>query len=415
MNDALYWLLLTLTCIFFQALFCMLEMAAVSFNKVRLQYYVIKRNQAAVWLDYLLKSPTRLFGTTLLGVNISLQVGSECSRQFYTAMQLNPDIAPITQVFLVLIFAELAPMFAARKYAENVVMLGIFIVYFSSKLLKPIIWAIHHLSNFVNYLAGLANEENSLFLSRDELQNAIKQCDDIPSSKEHDEFNAIVNNIFTLRSKKANEVMLPLNAVQALPSSCTVAHVQNVLKNCYHPYIPIFHRYRHNIIGIAFPRDLIPVPNNHYVREYIRPPWFVTKQASSNQILRQFRSNNQNIAIVLNKNGHAIGILTLEDVLEEVFGEMDEALEKEGFQKNSQTRSVLERTFSGKVKISELNKEFSTQLPLEGNESLEQYLQNYTGHDLEKGEIIRSEGLEFTVLESSLLASQTKISVKTLI
>ncbi len=113
------YLVLSLLAIVIQGLFAFFEMACVSFNKVRLQYYVSIGTRRAIWLEYLLKRPSRLFGTTLIGITTSLVIGSECARRFYESMNLNPDWAPLTQVPLVVIFGELAPMFAARRHPEQ--------------------------------------------------------------------------------------------------------------------------------------------------------------------------------------------------------------------------------------------------------------------------------------------------------
>lgn len=136
-----FFLLLILICLVVQGFFAMLEMACVSFNKVRLQYYVSKENKRALWLSYLLHHPALLFGTTLICVNTALVVGSECARRFYDSLGLSPDWAPLSQIFIVLIFAEIAPMFAGRRYAEHVAMLGIPILFFFSIILRPLIWA----------------------------------------------------------------------------------------------------------------------------------------------------------------------------------------------------------------------------------------------------------------------------------
>ena len=138
---AILWALLTLFCIMTEGFYSSLEMALVSFNKVRLQYYIGKGNQRAKWINWLLHHPSRLFGTTLLGVNIAMQLGSECSRRLYTAMDLQADLAPLTQVFLVLIFAELAPIFAARRYSEHMSLLGVPLIYISARVMAPVIWA----------------------------------------------------------------------------------------------------------------------------------------------------------------------------------------------------------------------------------------------------------------------------------
>jgi len=97
-------LLLTLGAILIHGCFSMLEMAAVSFNKVRLQYFVSLGNRRAIWLMRLLQNPTLLFGTTLICVNTAMQFGSECSRRFYMALDLSPDLAPLSQIILVLLF-----------------------------------------------------------------------------------------------------------------------------------------------------------------------------------------------------------------------------------------------------------------------------------------------------------------------
>src|SRR3989344_1318355 len=111
MHNWQLFLLITLGAIIFQGYFAMMEMAIVSFNRVRLQYFVAKENRKAIWLSKLLQRPTYLFGTTLIGVNFFLQLGSESARLFYSSLGLNPDYALASQILIVVVFAELIPMF----------------------------------------------------------------------------------------------------------------------------------------------------------------------------------------------------------------------------------------------------------------------------------------------------------------
>jgi putative hemolysin len=207
-----WFLFLTLLCILTQSFFGMLEMACVSFNKVRLQYYISERYKSALWLNYLLNHPALLFGTTLIMVNASLLIGSECSRRFYEALGMNPTWAPLTQAFLVLVFAEIVPMFAGRRYAEHAAMLGIPVLYFFAMVLRPFIWMIDLLCRAINRLFGTPLE-NDLYLSREELQNIIEEREEAVSSVEKADFNTVVSNIFTLKTKTAKELMRPLNEV----------------------------------------------------------------------------------------------------------------------------------------------------------------------------------------------------------
>jgi putative hemolysin len=184
------YLLLTLLALFFQGLFAFFEMACVSFNRVRLQYYVSIRSKRAIWLSYLLKRPSRLFGTTLIGITTSLVIGSECSRLFFASMGLNPDLAPLTQVPMVVIFAELSPLFAARRHPEQAAMALVPFMICIAKLLTPITWTLDACSNFIHRLMG-KEVESPLFLSREEVRAAFEE--------ESNEFQQTCSQIFKIR------------------------------------------------------------------------------------------------------------------------------------------------------------------------------------------------------------------------
>src|ERR1700722_7453185 len=193
-----FYLFLMIVCLIVQGFFAMLEMACVSFNKVRLQYYVRQGNKRAKWLTYLLKKPALLFGTTLIGVNLALQMGSESARRFYESLGVNPDIAPLSQWVLVLIFAEIAPLFAGRRYAEHVVMLGIPFIYISSIILRPVIWAFDLLCTLVNRLVR-SPKAAGLYLTREELQRMLEEQEGRPLKAEQQELSSVAARIFSLK------------------------------------------------------------------------------------------------------------------------------------------------------------------------------------------------------------------------
>jgi putative hemolysin len=408
-----FFLFLMLLCIFVQGFFAMLEMAAVSFNKVRLQYYVSKENRRALWLSYLLNHPAQLFGTTLIGVNTALQLGSESSRRFYESLGISPEWAPLSQIFLVLIFAEITPMFAGRRYAEHAAMLGVPFIYILSKILRPIIWLFDFLCHISNRLVGSPGP-GGLYLSREELQKILEEREDIrpTAAPEPKEFNTIVSNIFTLKNKKARELMLSLNAVQLIPSICTVGEMRALLTSSYTPYLPIYHRSLENIVAIAYPRDLLRLTDNKRVREFARPPWFITENNSILQILKQFRRNNQTVAVVLNEAGVAIGILTLDEIIDEIFGRLDN-WEAFGDTAPGIRHVVVDRTFPGDMKISDFNKQFHVHLESDGVETLEELVMKHLGHLPVKGEAIRVDPFELTVEEVSILGIKM-IAIKTI-
>ncbi|MCB1112101.1 MAG: HlyC/CorC family transporter [Chlamydiales bacterium] len=401
MNDALFWLLLNLTSVIALAFYSMLEMACVSFNKVRLQYYVSKKNQRALWLNKLLQNPSLLFGTTLIGVNVATVIGSECAREFHSAIGIDPNWAPLSQVIIVVIFGELAPMFAARCYPEHVAMLGIPIIYASSIVMSPIIWMLSVFSRWVSYFIGGAESDPNLYLSQEELQQILEEQDEEHTqASDNTEFNAIAANIFRLRGKTVKEVMLPINSIPLLASNAIVKQMKNLLQRTGADWVPIYYRQHSNIVAIAFPRETVKAPDNKRVRDFARSPWFITGHTKLTEVLKQFRSNNENVAVVLDDTGAAIGVITLDDVIEEIFGKAKgEPIKTE----HSGQVFLIERTFPGNMLVKDFNLQFGVVLSLEVNLTLSELLQEVLGHPPEEGDVVSVGNFELGVKKSSIL------------
>lgn len=405
MNESWEFLLtLIVICLIVQGFFAMVEMACVSFNKVRLQYYVSKGNKRAIWLNELLHNPARLFGTALICINAALQIGSEASRRLYESLQLNPDLAPLTQVVIVLIFAEIAPLFAGRRYAEHAAMIGVPILYAMSYLLRPLIWLFDGFCRIVHRLIG-SSEKAGLYLSREELQKIFEE-------KDEEDFNTISAQIFALRNMTAKDLMQPLTKTPMVPSICTIAEMRSLLNSHYTPFVPIYNKSPETIIAIAYPRDLLRLPETKRIREHARAPWFITEKDSILTILRQFRRNNESVAIVLNEKGLARGILTLDEIIDEIFGLADSWMSFEEMVPRSH-HVVLDRTFPGDQKISEFNQTYKVALDAHGTETLVELMTHLLGHLPTVGESVRIDQFELTVEESTLLGPKT-IAVRTI-
>ncbi len=388
-------LLLTLMCLIIQAFFSMMEMATVSFNKVRLQYYVRNKNRRAMWLSSLLSKPSRLFGTTLIGVNAAMQFGSEYSRQFYSSLGLSPDWAPITQVFVVLIFAELSPMFAARRYAEHVSMLGIPILFFASKVLRPFIWALNMIVRGFSSLFGIVGTHES-YLTRDELQRAIE------GREEQATIDPVLQNIFSLKNKTAKEVMEPIESIFMISEESSVADVRSSLEKDFLPFMPIYRGQKKNVVGIIYPRDLLQYSSAAKVKNHLRPAWFVTETTTTLHILKQFKRNNQTVAIVLNKVGIAVGVLTLDSIVDEIFGQEDHWVSIPEFLP-TRHNVFVDRSFSGETLVRVVNETYGIQLPLDGEKTLEDVMEEILGHAPEPGQRVQIGQYELELSESSLI------------
>lgn len=405
---ALGWFCLNLLTIVLLAFYSMEEMALVSFNKIRLHYYVSKGMKRAIWLNYLLQQPIRLFGTTLLSVNIAMFIGSEFSRQTFIALGWNPDLALPLQVAIVVVFGELAPMFAARHYAENVALLGAPILYATAKVMAPILWAIGSLSKLLDYFTGHKPSQEHFALNQEDLQKILSMQDE-EYDIEGDDFNAITRNLFSLRAKDAKQIMQLITNVPVISVHGNVEQLKQLFRRPNVRCIPVYRQSSAHIVGIIFPRDILRIPDNKRVREYASAPWFITQSTSVIQVLKEFRRNNKAAAIVLDTNGLAIGIITLEDLLEEIFGEMGE--EQSGVSKPHPT-FIIDRIFPGEMTVGEFNAQFDVILDEEVDITLSQLMTRTLGHSPELGETAYIAPFELTANEISLTEA-TQISVTT--
>lgn len=379
-----------------QGLFAFFEMACVSFNKVRLQYHVSIGSRRAIWLNYLLKRPSRLFGTTLIGITTSLVVGSECARRFYESIALDPDWAPLTQVPLVVIFGELAPMFAARRHPEQAAMFCVPIMITLAKILTPLTWTFDKVSHIIHRLMG-KKKEVPLFLSREEVRMAFEEREG-----KGDEFNLTVNQIFQLKNLRALELMTPLENVQMAKAQASLAEVRHLLSVHYSPIVPIYHRYFHNVVAIATIRDLLSMKETQRVIDAAHSPWFVTQNTSVLALLQQFKRNNQSTAVILEASGQAVGLLTLDQILSTIFGNESES------QILEESRRYIERTLSGEMTVNEFNLQFEAKLSGK-DESLSDLILSNVDHFPVKEESIRIGEFEFIVDELTLRSVKTII------
>lgn len=397
MDSALWWFLLNLASLIFLGFYSMIEMACVSFNKVRLHYYVSQGNKRARQIHDLLQHPFRLFGTTLIGVNVAMVIGSEFSREFYHAIGLSPNIAPLTQVAIVIVFGELAPMFAARHFAENVAMMGAPLLYLSSKMLTPVLWLIGIISKLTNFIFHQKSANGNIFLSQEELLVILEEHGEEPLTKSSQDFNTISQNIFLLRNKDATQCMNPLQQYSCLPSNATIGQMKNLIKKTNADFVLVYSREVQNIVGIAFPRDLLRTPDNKRVRDYAKGPWFATEHTPLTQILEQFQRNNQIAAVILDSRGKAKGIITLDDILAEIFDEAAFRSQK------SKPAFVIDRTFPGTMTVEEFNKQFHVILDADEQLTLAELMSKLLGRQPEEGESALTNNFELTAVETSLL------------
>ena len=351
-------LILLILCLLFQGFFTMAEMAFVSFNRIRLAYYAEKQKKEAVILKKLLDHPTILFSTTLIGVNFFLQLGSESSRIFLHSIGFDPDIAYFPQVVMVLLFAELIPMIIARDHSEHIAMLTIKPIYFLSKIFSPLIYLIEMISKIVIFfLKSELKVDHSL--SRDELKNLLTDTDRQFNEYSNEDFEPLVENIFSLKLKTPRQLMTPIEKIFCISYHTHVGEVRDSLTKVKTKYIPVYHETKENIFGIIYSQDLLNLPDSFPIKDLARSPWFVIETNTIFQVINQFRKNNQKISIVLDENGRVLGVLSLSAIVDEIFS----GILFNNKASNIKSKVYVDKMFSADTKIREISDHYK--LPLD--------------------------------------------------
>jgi len=282
-------------------------------------------------------------------------------------------------------------MFTARRHPERTAMLLAPLLMGMSRILTPLTWGFDQLSRGIHWLMK-SPIETPLFLSREEVKIAFEERD----VGETDEFNAIVTSVFSLKNAAVSQWMQPISEMQLFPSTAKVFDVRRSLKMRYAPILPIYHRVPNNIVSIVDLRDLLRLQDDQKIMSRGKSPWFVTKDTSLLQIIDQFRRNNQSMAVVLEPTGQACGILTLDRIIDGIFGKQEHPAQEEPL------THFVERTLSGTMTVAEFNREFKVTLPADPEITLSDLIFNSLDHSPSRGEEIRIGDFEFTCLELTL-------------
>lgn len=415
---AVFWLFANIFFIALSAFYSMMEMAVVSFNKVRLHYYCIKGMKKADRVRYLLKHPSSLFGTTLIGVNVAMFTGSECAREFHEAIGIDPNWTPLSQVFLVVIFGELVPMFAARYYAEHVTLTGISLIWISSKVLSPFIWILSLITESLSKLLGTKGAQKKFFFSEDEIQKALEGSDEgmhflSGDIQKIDPIAQVAINIFQFEEKFVVDVMIPRKKLSALSWNATGSDAFKLFNKEQIQFLPVYHKDPMHFTALFKPRDLLKLPSNKRLREIAKPPLYTSVNSKLSDVLKQFKKSSQNIAVCLDDRGRSVGVITQEVVLQEVIGAQEFHSQIPSEKKVAREIFLKDKTFSGSIKMRQFNQMLFVKLSDKEEQTLSEFIISALGYCPEKGDKLLIGKFEFTIDETSLLEiRKVKVSSK---
>jgi len=394
MSAAPFWLLCTLGCIALEALFSMAEMASISFPRLRLSLMAAQQRPFAVRLQRLLSSPARLFSTTLLGVNLGLQLGAESARQLYASLGWHPDLAPLTQVPIVIMFAELAPLFAARRCPESVARVLAPLLSVAAVLLRPFTIVMEGLTNLCNRAVSTNNPASGQLMSRDEVLRAFE---DTQGSR-----RSLATLLLSLRQRPVRELMQPISAALVVHGSVGIGQLRALMRDKLQPFVLVSQGESSAITGVIPASRLISAEAESTAATLSIIPRFVSGNMPTLAVLRQLHLTGTPLAVVVDEQGSPEGWLSLQGLFSgQVFAE------------NSAMAPWVERYVPGSMSVGAFNLVFQAQLD-SSMDTIEDLLEHELGHPASRGDVIQLGAFQFTVEDVALAGDIKRVHVKTL-
>ncbi|HEY5602186.1 MAG TPA: HlyC/CorC family transporter [Gammaproteobacteria bacterium] len=354
--------------ILLSAFFSGSETGLISLNRYRLRHLLKQNHHGAQRASKLLDKPDRLIGLILLGNNFVNIFASSIATIIALRLWGEAGIAIAAGILtlVILIFAEVAPKTLAVLHPERIAFPATLILVPLLKLLYPIVWLVNLMANGVLRLLGVSpRQKKGELLTSDELRTVVSEAGAmIP--KRHQK---MLTNILDLEKVTVNDIMIPRNEIVGIDLDNEWEDIVKLLINSRHTRLPVYRTDINNVIGLIHVRNTLEVltkPDS--VKEdllpQIRNAYFVPENTPLNTQLLQFQRQKRRMGLVVDEYGDVHGLVTLEDILEEIVGEFTSdpsAAIKDIHQQEDGTYLI-----DGSASIRDLNRTMKWQLPTDG-------------------------------------------------
>ena len=343
----------------------------MSLNRYRLRHRARSGVRAARLAEALLAKPDRLIGLILLGNNV-VNIGA-ASLVTIIALRLGGPalvVGPIILTFVVLIFAEVAPKTLAALHPDRVATPAVYVYYPLLKVLYPLVWLTNLLANGVLRLFGVDQSGGQGdALSHEELRTVVSEAGALISRR----YRSMLTAILDLEKVTVDDVMVPHNEIVGIDLDDDMEQILEVIEASEHTRILVYQDNIDNTVGILHMRRLVrdatrAALDKEMLKELVREPYFVPEGTSLSVQLVQFQKRKSRLALVVDEYGDIQGMVTLEDILEEIVGEFttDPADNPEAIRADGELAFIAE----GGVNVRELNRQIGWSLPIDGPKTI---------------------------------------------
>ncbi len=352
----------------------------------------------------LLRQPRRLLITILLGntfVNMAISSLATLIALDIAENGWNESTVVTIQVILttlaVVIFGEVIPKLAALATASEFARLASPPMLFFKTVFFPPVWLIEKLSLLISRKQS-TDKHLAAHFTTEEFHNLIQSESSKHSLDEHEK--QMLVGLFRFREAKLTEIYVPRVKVVAIEEKQSMDELRDLIVSSGFSRIPVYRETIDDIIGVIYVKDLLLYPEKKLIVDIMRPAWFVTENMKVQTLLNQFKTRKLQVAVVVDEYGGTSGIISLEDILEEIVGEIHDEYDQDEIPEIARIDETTSKV-KGVLNIRQFNHEFGVEIDPEEFDNIAQFLLSQFNHVPAIGETYSlDEGLEFTVLDS---------------
>ncbi len=384
-----------LTTLFLSFYFAGTETAFISVNKVRVELWRRRNLKVAEIIHRFLKIPERFLYTTLVGNNIS-NVAFATFATIYFNQYLDTGTTWLIITITTVLIGEIIPKALFRNLADWIIRYIAYPLEGFYYLFYPFIWITSMVAQSILRLFGHSPEELHQFYSARDIEILLKESQESIKQRKRAE-GEYLEKFLELRDLRVRDAMVPRAEIVGVPYNISISELAKVFMEHGFTRLPVYKENLDNIIGIVYVKDLFKKPRS--LKSILHSPLFVPETKRALALLKEFRLKNITMAIVVDEYGGTAGLVTLEDLLEELFGEIEDEFDAQ----TVLIRKIKDGIYhvNARIEIDQLNENLGIHLPKGDYETLAGFILSHLGHIPRREESFEYNNIRFVVTKTT--------------
>ena len=401
-SDILPQFILLFILLAFSAYFSVCEIALTALSKIKLKVMIDSDVKGASRVEKVVRDSRKLFSTILVGSNITNILAPVVATSIAIELGGNNTwaigISTVIITIIVLIYCEMVPKMYAVQNPEKISLLVAGSIAFFMRIFTPFIYIFGLIAEISIKALGVDPHKVAPFMTKEELKSIISVSHEEGILKDDDK--DMIDNVFGFREHQAKDVMTPRTDLVFVSSVASHEEIDGIFKEERFSRMPVYNGNFDEIIGILHFKDFIYASNksdDFKVEDIMRKPFFTYELKSTTELFQQMKKNSAYIAVVLDEYGGTSGIITVEDLIEEIVGEIND--EHDDGEQDIQALKDGEYIVNGSTRIEDVNGALGTKMYSDHFDSIGGYVTGLIGHIPGNGHAIEHDNIKFVIQE----------------